>query len=121
TLEVWKKATEGSNLEGEMRIRAAVRQIINLEVTDLVEATLANVKRLKLDSLEAVRAAKAAAVRFSPEMDRHKKALQHFLSQNVYRHHRVLIMSEKAKRFIAELFRAYSGHAAMLPPRSQAW
>jgi len=121
TLEVWRKATEGSNLEGEMRIRAAVRQIINLEVTDLVETTLANVKRLKLDSIEAVRAAKEAAVRFSPEMDRLKKALQYFLNQNVYRHYRVLIMSEKAKRFIADLFRAYSANPAMLPPRFQEW
>jgi dGTPase len=121
TLEVWKKATEGSKLEGEMRVRAAVRQIINLEVTDLVETTLANVKRLALGSLEAVRTAKEAAVRFSPEMDRHKKALQHFLNQNVYRHHRVLIMSEKAKRFVADLFRAYSANPAMLPPRFQEW
>jgi dGTPase len=121
TLEVWRKATEGSNLEGEMRIRAAVRQIINLEVTDLVETTLANVKRLKLDSLDAVRAAREAAVRFSPEMDRLKKALQFFLNQNVYRHFRVLIMSEKAKRFISDLFKAYAGNPAMLPPRFQEW
>ena len=121
SLEVWKQATEGSNLEGEMRVRAAVRQIINLEVTDLVESTLANVKRLKLDSLEAVRAAKEAAVRFSPEMDRLKKALQHFLHQNVYRHYRVLIMSEKARRFVTDLYNAYSANPATLPPRFQEW
>lgn len=121
SLEVWRKATEGSNLEGEMRVRAAVRQIINLEVTDLVESTLANVKRLGLGSIEAVRAAQEAAVRFSPGMDRLKKTLQSFLHQNVYRHHRVLIMSEKARRFIEELFRAYTENPAMLPPRFQEW
>jgi dGTPase len=121
TLEVWRQATEGSNLEGEMRVRAAVRQIINLEVTDLVETTLANVKRLKLDTLEAVRAAKEAAVRFSPEMDRLKKSLQHFLHQNVYRHYRVLIMSEKARRFVTDLFNAYTANPSTLPPRFQEW
>jgi len=104
-----------------MRVRAAVRQIINLEVTDLVETSLANVGRLKLESLEAVRSAKESAVRFSPEMDRHKKALQHFLHQNVYRHHRVVVMSEKAKRFIAELYRSYSANPATLPPQFQGW
>ena len=57
----------------------------------------------------------------SPEMDRHKKALQHFLNQNVYRHFRVLIMSEKARRFIADLFKAYSANPSMLPPRFQEW
>ena len=120
-LEIWRRATAGSDLEGEMRVRAAVRQIINMEVTDLVETTLANVKRQKVDSLDAVRGAKDAIVRFSPEMDRLKKALQAFLHQNVYRHYRVLIMSEKARRFIAELFRAYTANPAQLPPRFQAW
>jgi dGTPase len=121
SLEIWKRATEGSKLTGEMRIRAAVRQLINLEVTDLVESTLVNVQRLKLDSLEAVRAVKEAVVRFSPDMDRQKKALQHFLHQNVYRHHRVVVMSEKAKRFIAELYRSYTANPATLPPHFQSW
>ena len=121
SLEIWKRATEGSKLTGEMRIRAAVRQIINLEVTDLVETTLANVQRLKLNSIEAVRAAKEGAVSFSPEMDRQKKALQHFLHQNVYRHYRVLIMSEKARRFIADLYKSYSANPMTLPPHFQDW
>jgi dGTPase len=60
-------------------------------------------------------------VRFSPEMDRMKKALQLFLHQNVYRHHRVLIMSEKARRFIADLYRAYTANPATLPPQFQDW
>jgi dGTPase len=121
SLEVWRRATEGSPLEGEMRIRAGVRQLIDMEVTDLVETTLANVARLKLDSVEAVRAAKEPAVRFSPGMDRLKRELQHFLGQNVYRHFRVLMMAEKARRFITELFGAYTGNPAQLPPRFREW
>jgi dGTPase len=121
TLEIWGRVTAGSALQGEMRVRAGVRQLINLEVSDLCETTLENVRRLGLDSLEAVRAAKEPAVRFSPEMDRRKKALQHFLNQNVYRHHRVLIMSEKARRFITQQFRAYTEIPAQLPPRFQEW
>jgi dGTPase len=121
SLEVWRRATEGSTLEGEMRVRAGVRRLIDMEVTDLVETTLANVARLKLGSPEAVRAAKEPAVRFSPAMDRLKKELQHFLGQNVYRHYRVLMMAEKARRFITELFRAYTETPAQLPPRFQEW
>jgi dGTPase len=121
SLDLWRAATEHSPLTGEMRVRAGVRQLINLEVTDLVESTLANVKRLKLDSLSAVRATREPAVRFSASMDRRKKELQYFLNQNVYRHHRVLIMSAKAKRFIQELFGAYTDNPAQLPPRFQEW
>ena len=120
-LEIWRQATKGSSLSGEMRIRAAVRQLINLEVTDLVETTEERVKRLKLNSLEAVRAAKEAAVRFSPEMDRRKRELQRFLHENVYRHFRVVTMAEKARRFITELFRSYTSNPLQLPPRFQAW
>ena len=120
-LEIWGRAVEGSRLAGEMRVRAAVRQIINLEVTDLVETTLSNASRLGLGSLEAVRAAKEPAVGFSAAMDRQKKELQSFLHRNVYRHHRVLIMAEKARRFITQLFEAYAANPAQLPPRFQEW
>lgn len=120
-LELWRRATHGSALSGEMRVRAGVRQLINMEVTDLVRTTLENVRRMGLDSLEAVRAAREPAVRFSPEMERLKKELQAFLFRNVYRHHRVVIMAEKARRFVTELFRAYTANPATLPPRFQEW
>jgi dGTPase len=118
---LWRKATEGSALEGEMRVRAGVRQLINLEVTDLASTTLANVRRLGIGSLEAVRAAKEPLVRFSPDMESLKRELQHFLHQNVYRHHRVLVMAEKARRFIQELFKMYAATPMTLPPRFQDW
>jgi len=118
---LWREVTAGSALAGEVRVHAAVRSVINLEVTDLVETSLANVARLGLGSVEAVRAAREAAIRFSPGMERRKQELQAFLHQNVYRHHRVLIMAEKAKRYVTELFRAYAANPAQLPPRFQAW
>jgi dGTPase len=104
-----------------MRVRAGVRRLIDAEVRDLILTTEANLKRLKLDSLEAVRAAKEPAVRFSPEMDRRKRELQAFLHRHVYRHHRVVMMAEKARRFITELFRAYTANPTTLPPRFQDW
>lgn len=120
-LELWKLATEGSRLQGEIRVRAAVRQLTNLMVTDLVEHTLTTLQRLGVDSVEKVRGLKEAAVRLSPPMEARKKVLQQFLAQEVYRHHRVLIMSEKARKFISELFKAYMASPLMLPPQFQAW
>jgi dGTPase len=120
-VELWRRATEGSKLEGEMRVRAGVRQLINLEATDLVQATLGAAGRLALGSAEAVRAAKEPAVRFSGGMESAKRELQRFLHERVYRHHRILIMAEKARRFITELFRTYTSNPAQLPPRFQEW
>jgi len=121
SVEIWREVTSGSDLRGEMRLHAGVRAVINLEVTDLVRTALAEAGRLKLDSLDEVRSAREAAVRFSPGMERKKGDLQAFLYQNVYRHNRVLIMAEKAKRFITDLFHAYAANPAQLPPRFQEW
>ncbi len=120
-LEIWRHSVEGVTLAGEMRVRAGVRRLIDAEVRDLILTTEANIARLKLDSLEAVRAAREPAVKFSPEMDRRKRELQAFLHRHVYRHHRVVMMAEKARRFITELFRAYSANPTTLPPRFQDW
>ena len=120
-LEIWRKAVEGLPLAGEMRVRAGVRRLIDREVRDLVATTEENVARLKLTSVEAVRRAPEPAVRFSAEMDHQKRELQAFLHRNVYRHHRVVMMAEKARRFITELFHAYTTNPTTLPPRFQEW
>jgi dGTPase len=120
-VELWREVTAGSTLDGEMRVRAGVRTLIDREVTDLASTALANVKRLGLDSLEKVRAAKEPAVRFSATMERRKAELQSFLHRNVYRHHRVVMMNEKARRFITRLFEAYTENPGTLPPRFQEW
>jgi dGTPase len=87
----------------------------------LVFTTELNLKAAGIKTLEDVRAAKAAVVGFSPEMARHKLTLQKLLHEHVYRHHRVLIMSEKARKFITELFQAYVANPMILPPHFQAW
>jgi dGTPase len=120
-LEVWRKAVEGLSLGGEMRVRAGVRRLIDREVEDLIRSTEENIARMKLTSLEALRRAPEPAVRFSPEMDRLKRELQAFLHRNVYRHHRVVQMAEKARHFITELFQAYTANPTTLPPRFQDW
>ncbi len=116
-LEIWRDVVSGSGLRGEVRVHAAVRAVINMEVTDLVETALANVRRMGLNSPESVRAAREAAVRFSPAMERKKRELQDFLNQHVYRHHRIMIMAGKAKMFVTALFKAYAASPSQLPPR----
>ena len=120
-LEIWRKAVEGLALSGETRLRAGVRRLIDREVMDLVRTTEENIARLRLGSLEDVRRAAEPAVRFSAEMDLQKRELQAFLHRNVYRHYRVVMMAEKARRFITELFKAYTENPTTLPTRFQDW
>ena len=58
-------------------------------------------------------------VGFSDEMTALKKEMQCFLRENLYQHYRTLKMSEKAKRFIAQIFGEYQRSPRQLPPSFQ--
>ncbi len=125
-LELWIESVAAVRrrypaIEGKMLVRQSVLQLINAEVSDLVESTTGNARRLKLGCVEDVRGSIERAAGFSPELARKKRELQQFLVKNVYRNHRVVIMSEKAWKFVTELFRAYVSKPEQLPPRFQEW
>ncbi|MBI2933186.1 MAG: deoxyguanosinetriphosphate triphosphohydrolase [Planctomycetes bacterium] len=105
----------------EQRLRQAVRRIIDTEVTDLITTTDRNLARLGIRTVEDVRRCSERVVGFSPETEARKRELQGFLHAHVYRHHRVVVMSEKAKRFIRSLFDAYVSNLDQLPPRFRDW
>ncbi|MBI4566556.1 MAG: deoxyguanosinetriphosphate triphosphohydrolase [Planctomycetes bacterium] len=123
SLELWRLAADGlpADMDPELRQRTIVRRIIDLEVTDLVVTTLRRVERLNIRGLEDVRRSPERPMAFSDDMDRRKRELQRFLRDEVYRHHRVVVMSEKAKRFVTALFEAYTSNSDQLPPRFRAW
>ncbi|MHA2343906.1 MAG: deoxyguanosinetriphosphate triphosphohydrolase, partial [Candidatus Hodarchaeales archaeon] len=54
--------------------------------------------------------------RFSPEMERKNGQLKEFLYDNLYKHHRVLRMADKAERILKSLFEVYSNEPRVLPP-----
>jgi len=122
-LALWRRAIEVSGADDvqdpELRRAVAVRAIINLVVTDLLEQTSRNLETMGIRSVEDVTGAKAFVLRFSPEMGAWNRELEAFLFENVYRHYRVVRMSEKAKRFLVELFALYLDNAAQLPPQYQ--
>lgn len=100
-------------------IHETVRRMINSLVCNLVEQTRANLAEHKPQSLDDVRACPPLAA-FSPEMKVAHLELKRFLFQNLYRHYRVVRMSEKGKRLIRDLFEAFTGNAKLLPPEFQA-
>ncbi len=100
-------------------IHETVRRMINNLVVDLVQQTQANLAEHKPQSIEDVRACPPLAA-FSPAMKEAHLELKRFLFQNLYRHYRVVRMSEKAKRLIRELFEAFMANAKLLPPEFQA-
>ena len=93
-----------------------VKEIINRQVTDLVETTLVAINKNGIGSAEAVRDRGSHVARFSEEMEKKNAQLKVFLKKNMYYHHRVLRMADKAERILESLFGVYIRKPVTLPP-----
>ncbi len=125
-VELWRLASKKvyekwTNLDKEYKRAQTTIFLINLEVTDLLENTQRKLKRLGIQSVGDVRECNEVLVEFSPELSEQKKGLQDFMNERVYMHYRVARMSDKARRFIEELFKVYVANPRQLPPEFQRW
>lgn len=122
---LWKQATvkirkKYHNLNEQVRQFQIVKEIINTQVTDLITATEAKIKEHNIKSIDDVRRAGKRVVTFSASMQKKKEQLRDFLLGNLYQHYRVLRMSNKARRFLKELFRVYISQPEQLSISFQA-
>ncbi len=100
-------------------IHETVRRMINTLVVDLLEETRRNLAEHKPESLDDVRRCPPLAA-FSEAIRQEHQELKHFLFQNLYRHYRVVRMSEKARRVVQSLFDAFTSEPRLLPPEHRA-
>lgn len=83
-----------------------IRSMINALVIDLTQQTLDNLNKYNPNSVEDVRNS-PRIVQFSPEMREKATAMKTFLYDNLYRHYKVVRMSNKATIIIRDLFEAF--------------
>ncbi len=124
-LPLWQEVLRRTGLPpdkplNDMARHRAIRTLIGLEVTALLEETERRLQEVNPHSVEDIRSLPENIVGFSTEMEEHNRALKDFLYQNLYRHYRVMRMAAKASRFIRELFTAYIEQPTQLPPEVQA-
>lgn len=93
-----------------------IRRIINTLVVDLHRHVSRQLTEFAPETVDAVRAAAAPLVRFSPEITEETRVLKRFLMENLYRHPQVHRMMSKAQRVIRELFTAFMDDPRLLPP-----
>lgn len=98
----------------------AVIRIINQQVTDLIEQITKDIKKRKIASVEDIRDIGEPIARFSQDMNRKNTELKKFLKKNLYSHHRVIRMADKADRILKALFKVYSDEPQLLPPHVYA-
>ena len=119
-LKIWRAAVDRSagdtaSRNTKMIVYRAIRNIINILVSDLIESTRGHIRSLSISSYADVRGASRKIVAFSKEIGAANDELKDFLWQNLYQHYRVVRMSIKAQKVIRDLFTLYREHPKALP------
>ncbi|MCP5156475.1 MAG: deoxyguanosinetriphosphate triphosphohydrolase [Ectothiorhodospiraceae bacterium] len=112
--------SEWPELPERRLIHEVVRRMIDLQATDLVEATARNLESAHPATLDTVRASTEPLVRPTEAGRARQGELKRFLRQRLYRHHRVHRMTSKAARVIRELFQAFVGDPRLLPDEARS-
>lgn len=98
------------------QVNETVRRMINYVVTDLIETTATAIATAQPADIDAVRGHSRPLVGFSEAVAAEHRALKRFLLDRVYRHYRVLRMTNKADKVIRLLFDAFFERAELMPP-----
>ncbi|MCX5713632.1 MAG: deoxyguanosinetriphosphate triphosphohydrolase [Candidatus Omnitrophica bacterium] len=123
-LAIWKNicgkiSQKYGKIDNSQKKYLVIRNLINMQVTDLIEEIQRKISKLKPRSYRDIKRQDLKVAAFSSNMQRQRSPLRELLIQKLYHHYRVVRMSNKAKRFIEELFEVYVERPDGLPPEIQ--
>lgn len=104
------------NAMEKLKFNEALKGLMDSLVTDLIKATRERLQRMRMRTVEDVRAAPSRVVGFSPRMSRETQALKAFLRDNLYTHREIYDERRKIVRCVAQMFKFYMEHPRSLPP-----
>ena len=107
---------EYPKIEARRLVHETVRRMISTLVVDLTRQSTKNIKMHAPRSVDDVRAA-PLLIKFSAATEREQQELKQFLRLNLYQHHQVARMTNKARRIVADLFHAFITEPRLLPPQ----
>jgi len=93
-----------------------VRRLIGTLIGDLIGETQGRIAKVRPASVAEVRAQPGALAAFTAPMAGEIVALKKFLFAHMYRHPRVVASMNAAQGVVTDLFGAFGGNSALLPP-----
>jgi dGTPase len=96
-------------------VHEIIRRMINEVVVDVIRTSEGLLQAAAPADIDAVRAHPSALIAMSAEVAAEHLELKQFLRDRVYRHHRVLRMTSKAKRVLESLFSAFMTDVRLMP------
>lgn len=125
--QLWKRAYKKVDSTLEIKDKEIfkyqiVKALIDMQMKDLLSYSKQKLKKLNFKSSKEVQRytyknPNTSIIGFSPSMAKERKALQKILERKLYQHHRVIRMTDKAKRIINDLFRVYVETPEQLPAK----
>lgn len=112
---------EHADLPRPLQVSTAVKRVLDACVSDLLAATSARLAAARVDSPAAVRAHAHLLVGYSDAFGRLQRALARRLHERFYRHPRLVRTAQKGRRFLREIFEAYTSDPATLERPAKAW
>lgn len=110
---------EYPKIDARRLVHETVRRMISTLVIDLTRQTARNIRLHAPRSIDDIRK-NPPLVAFSASLNSQQQVLKQFLRQNLYRHHEVARMTNKARRIVGDLFNAFITEPRLLPPQYQA-
>lgn len=107
------------NLSDKIRKYQIIRALIDKQIKDLTQASEKNIEDVGIANVADVRKHPEKLITFSKNMQDKRAGLRRFLGKNLYNNFRVIRMSNKARRFIVELFNVYLERPEQLLPSDQ--
>ena len=120
---LWRQAKKiahpSASTKPQIRRYQVIRTLINLEVTDLLRRSQTNIQKSGIRTPKDAMVLEKFTISFSAGLWKQREELRQFLKNRLYRHYRVVRMTDKARRFIRALFEVYLSRPEQLPPGSQ--
>ncbi len=122
-IDLWKEVSldtkKKKNLSGKIKKYQIIRSLIDRQIKDLVASSEKNIKDASIKKLLDVKTHPEKLITFSKNMQNKRTELRKLLAENLYKNFRVVRMSDKARRFVVELFNTYLDKPEQLPPSDQ--
>ncbi|MEO7725995.1 MAG: deoxyguanosinetriphosphate triphosphohydrolase [Burkholderiales bacterium] len=110
---------EHPKIDQRRLVHETVRRMIGTLVMDLTRQSAKNIKTHAPRDADDVRAA-PMLIAFSAAVQREQQGLKRFLRINLYQHHQVARMTNKARRIIHDLFHAFFNEPRLMPAQYHA-
>jgi dGTPase len=103
----------------KLKFNEALKRVLNLLVTALIENTVARVRAARVEDVEGVRRYPERMVSFSHEVEQHRNQLRRFLYDRLYLSPDLMPEKDAAERTVRELFDYWTSRPHALPASYQ--